>query len=252
MKKLLRFELRKILRSKAFYVCVAISIGFLILTLVTAKIANDALEAVGQQKLTLSGVFFAKGAISSASIGMISAIFIAIYVCEDFASGTMKTIIAKGNDRTKVYFSKYIISVSAVIIWSIVSVLVAFLIGTAMYGNNEALKDNVAVIIIGQLLGVLAYHSLYFMISYSFTKVGASIALNLLGPLGVNLLLNFGDTLIKSDSFKLTDYWIDGIVGNFTASTTNNKLIISGMILLVIYCAATAIGGWLIARRKEI
>ena len=90
------------------------------------------------------------------------------------------------------------------------------------------------------------------MISYSFTKVGASIALNLLGPLGVNLLLNFGDTLIKSDSFKLTDYWIDGIVGNFTASTTNNKLIISGMILLVVYCAATAIGGWLIARRKEI
>lgn len=252
MNKLLRFELRKILRSKAFYICVAISIGFLLLSVVTAKFGNDALEALGMPTLTLSGVFFAKSAISNASIGMISAIFIALYVCEDFTSGTMKTILAKGNDRTKVYFSKYIISLCAVVVWSIVSVLVAFLLGTAMYGNAEALKDNVALIIIGQLLGVLAYHSLYFMISYAFTKVGASIALNLLGPIGVSLLLGLGDTLIKSDWFKLNDYWIDGIVTNFTSSTTNNNLIISGVIMLVIYCAAAVIGGWLIAKHKEI
>lgn len=252
MNKLLRFELRKILRSKSFYVCMAISLGFLLLTLVTAKVANDALEAIGQPTLKLSGAFFAKSGISNASIGMISAIFVAIYVCEDFSSGTLKTILAKGNDRTKIFFSKYIITVCAVIFWSILAVLVSFLLGTALYGNKEAFKDNLVAIIFGQLFGVLAYHSLYFMISYSFGKIAPAIALNILGPLGVNLLLNFGDTIIKSDSFKLSDYWIDGIVGNFTASETNNKLIVSGIILLIVYCAAGIVAGWLIARRKEI
>ena len=254
MGKLLCFELRKILRSKAFYACLAISLVFLLINVVTAKVIDDMMKELDPNYVggVFSGVAFAKSGYSQASISLISSIFLAIYVSEDFTCGAIKNIIGKGFNRLSVFFSKYIVTLVTMFVWTGIACLLSFLLGTILYGNANLPNGNVALIILGQVLGVVALHAIYFVVSYSFGKLGLALTVNILGPMVIGLVTGLADAAIFTGEFKITNYWAESIMGNFSATVTNEKLILPGLILLVVYAGAAITIGTLLANKKEI
>lgn len=251
MKELIKFEIRKILRSKAFYILLAISIAFLIFTAATARLTNEALKKLGEPELPFSAYYFAKGAMSNSSMTLMLGIFVAIFVCEDFV-GPIKNILGKGYSRTHVFLSKYLVSLATTIVWYVLVIVVALVYSSIAWGNNLPISDNIFVIFLGQFLGLIAIHSFYFAIAYGFTKLSTSIAVILLAPIGINLLLGLLDKAFNITVYKISGFWLDGVVANYTTSATNDKMLIWGFLLLAIYTAGSIALGLYFAKRKEV
>ena len=251
MKKLLTFELKKLIKSKYFYVIAIISFAFVMISGRTTKAISDALVANGEPVQSYSAYLFTKGALSG-TYTLLVGIFVALFATEDNSNGTIKNIYAKGYSRNLVFFAKYIVSLLAVIVISFLTVLIAFGYSNSVWGNSFAIKDNVATIFLGQLLGICAYHAIFFAISSIFGKVGSAIALNIIAPMAVTLVLGMGDAFIKSESVKLTSYWLDSLFSNFTQAASDTKLLPIGIVLFIVYTAAATAVGLLINRKKEL
>ena len=251
MKKLIRFEFRKLFRSKYFYVLAGISVLFVLISGLTTKAINDMITASGESGSAYSAYLFTKGALSGTYTILIG-IFVALFATEDNSNGTIKNIYAKGYSRNQVYFSKYIVSLFAVVMISLATVVIAYLYSNSTWGNTLAITDNVALIVFGQLFGICAYHAIFFAISSIFGKIGSAIALNIVAPMGVSLVLGMGDAFIKSENIKLTSYWLDSLFANFTSTVSDTKILPAGIALFIIYTAAAIALGLFINQKKEI
>lgn len=251
MKKLIIFEFRKLFKSKYFYIISAISVVFVLISGLTNKVIFDALIESGEPAQPYSSYLFTKGALGG-TYTMLIAIFVALFATEDSASGTLKNIYAKGYTRSQVYFSKYVVSFIAVLIMSAITVIFAFGYSNSIWGNSLEITDNVLLIVVGQFLGIATYHAIFFAISTIFSKVGSAIALNIIGPMAVSLVLGLGDAFIKGENTKLTSYWIDSLFSNVTSSVSNQKMIVTGIILFTVYTGVAIFVGIIMNRKKEI
>ena len=259
MANLLKFEFRKVFRSKYFYILLGVAFLYTLLNGLTLyfvnwileNLAEEAGEAIDPGMFDYNSYTFTKAALST-NLFMIVGIFVAIFTCEDNGHGTSKNIVAKGYNRLEVYFSKYIVSLILVFAFAIVALLASALFGLIAWGADSFTKtdNNMAPIIIGQILCVIVYHALFFAVAFSVGKSGGAIVINLLVPMGITLLLTIGTVLINKDDFSFSNYWIDGILVNFTGDT-NEDLFLSNFILLFVYLAAAELVGPLIARRKQ-
>ncbi len=251
MLNLIKFEFRKLYKSKYPYIIAIISLAFALISGLTNKALYDALIESGQPVAGSSAYLSTKGALAG-TFTMLIGIFVALFATEDASSGTIKNIYARGYTRVQVYYSKYIVSLAASLLISIITVLFTFVYSNAIWGNDVEIVDNVAVIIIGQLLGIIAYHTIFFAISYVFEKVGTAIALNIVAPMIVSLVLGMGDALINSDNFKLNSYWIESLYGNFTSAQSDADMLGIGIALFVVYTIAALMIGMFISNKKEV
>ena len=135
---------------------------------------------------------------------------------------------------------------------SAITVVFAFGYSTPIWGNSLEITDNVLLVVVGQLLGIATYHAIFFAISTIFGKVGSAIALNIIGPMAVSLVLGLGDAFIKSENTKLTSYWIDSLFSNFTSSVSDQKMMVTGIILFIVYTGVAIFVGMNMNRKKEI
>ena len=178
-----------------------------------------------------------------------------MYICYGgWTSGTLKNICAKGYNRLNIFFSKYIISLCATLIISLMCVLFAYLFGLCAFEHIKP-TENVFAIFIGQLLGIIAYHAIFFTVAYSIPKLGASIALCILGPSVISLLFSLADvgidSAIKDNEITFSNYWLSNIFTNF-AGTTNHELVVSGYVLLIIYIAISLFLGVFFNYKRDI
>lgn len=98
MLKLFKFEFRKLFQSKSFWICTIISVLYSL-----PAISN---KIWGYSRSRYSLII---ESIPAVVCQIIIEVFIAIYVTEDDETGAVKTIYAKGFNRTKVFISKYIV-----------------------------------------------------------------------------------------------------------------------------------------------
>ena len=204
MGQLFRFETRKIIRQKSFYICFGISFLILVLNAIIMKIsANDA-----GNDIVFSPVKFSMSAIVGSSFIMLLGIFTALYCCDDVSNNTMKNIYSKGYSRAKVFFAKYIVSLSASLIVAIAFFLISFMLGKVLGNADEAITGTFAGSIILQLLVVVGYHAVYFSLAMIIGKVGGSVALNIVGPMLVFTVLSLLASLLKID-FDFSEFWLD-------------------------------------------
>lgn len=264
MAKLLRFEFRKLLRGKIVYIIAAIAVAFVMLNgLVFVLLDNLLKELVEEGESFISSYSaysFTKGALTN-NFTLIIGVFIAIYATEDFTHGTCKNLIAKGYSRIKVYFSKYITSLVAVMVMAILCFITALGFGLLLFNNDfGSVTDNVGLIVLGQFLCVITFHSILYTIAYMIGKSGAAIAINIIAPLGISIILMVLDIVINREGFSLSNYWIDGIFSNFAGSSssinvplsgTDESLFPSSFILIFVYLAVSEALGIVFASRKQ-
>ena len=247
MGRLIRFELRKILKSRYLYVTAAISVLFIIILGATSSIAKAIVEGQGQV-YEGTAYSFAKSALGG-TFTMLIGVFVAIAATEDNAMGTTKNIIARGYSRIKIFLAKYITSFIGVLLISAISLIVATIYGNIAFPHGE-ITDNLVAVIFGQLFGLLAYHALFYAISSGFGKIGPAIAVSLIGPMGVTLILTLVDTAIRIEDAKLSKYWVSSLFGNFTG-TTDPTIYGRCFGLLAAYFVVSLFIGFLISRNKE-
>ena len=257
MGKLIKFEFRKLLRSRYLYIILAVSLLFVIINgliaNLAAEMANKLAESNGGEKVVVSAYGFIRGALSN-SFALFLGILIAIYVCEDFSHGVLKNIVGKGYAREKVLYSKYIVSLVATLALAGLMVLMAVIYGNLAWPGTANTSDNLALIILGQLVGVITYHALFFALAYTIRKPGFAIAINVVTPLAISLVLTLVDTGLKNAKmdFNISQFWLDNVFAAFTNSGNDASLFGKNIAILIVYFAAAFVAGLLINRKREI
>ena len=251
MLKLIKFEFRKIFRNKYMYIIFGIGLAMTLLTIPLIGIANYMMSQIGEPTIPYSGYYAAKSAISG-SVSLMVGIFIGIFACEDFSSGTNKNIIGKGYNRLSLFYSKYIVSLILCLGYALILILLSLGLGYAIYQDGGmSIDDNVFVIFICQLVCVIAYHAFFFCFSYSVSKTAIAIAFNIIVPALLETIVTIINVIINRDDFLLTNFVIDGALANLSSTYTNMDVILPSMLTLVGYIALSNVVGILIARKKQ-
>ena len=256
MMNLLRLEFRRLFRAKSFYICLAISLVMIVISAATTKMllnmasSEEFGEAFGSMLQTPTSFSLLKSTASS-SLTMVLAIFLSIFVTEDYTADTIKNIYAKGHSRDSVFGAKIISAMAAGLIMILVSALFSFAAGKVMFGEVGTMGENYIGSVLAELVILLAYAALYFAIAIAFKKTGASIAVSILGPLLVGLLLSLGNAALKSDKISLTDYWLDGRLAILTQANVEGKEVLIGFIIGVVVLLVAGAVGFVVNRSSE-
>ena len=227
MKNLLKFEFHKLFRQKSFYICTAIMFAFsflaaLILEFLVSNSPVDMSELIIKPASCWANLLTT---IDNSNFILISSIFIAIFVCEDFSSGTIKNIYARGFSKTQVFISKLIVVVVAALIMFGLNLLFSLLVGLIFYGANS-FDVKCIWILLSQIPLVLANTTLAFAISIVSKKIGPAIAISILGVMIISLLFTMVDAVLAIENFNISELWIEGMMTKLgsTAATTGEIL----------------------------
>lgn len=262
MGNLLHFEFRKLFRQKSFYICGAVLLVMVIISVLSVDYAmkisadmaktNSTLSSAISGNIELTGLYCLMTMLSGSGIAMILAIFVPLFVCGDYSNGTIKNVIAKGYPRTRLFAAKYIVSVVAAVVMSILCWLTAFLTGTALAGIGSGWNASILLPLLAQLIVVCSYVSLFFMISVLIKKTGAVLAVGIVAPMVITLLISFLDYIINSKSFKIADYWLSGTFANVSAMSVANDILIRSFISAGIYLIVPVVIGLFVFRKSEV
>ena len=257
MMNLLRLEFRRLFRAKSFYICTVISLVMILISAATTKMvlnmassAEEFGEAFGSMLQTPTSFSLLKSTASS-SLTMVLAIFLSIFVTEDYTSDTIKNVYSKGHSRDRVFFAKCISAFAASIIMILVCALFSFALGKIFFGEVGTPGKNYASSLLAELVILLAYVSLFFTIAIAFKKTGTSIAVSIIGPLLVGLLLTLGNTMIKSDDVNLSDYWLDSRLTILSQSDVPFKEVWIGFVVGAVVLLAAGAIGFVVNRSSE-
>lgn len=249
MFRLLNFEFRKLIRQKSFYIC----IGVMVLLLLFSAYTTELMTAdSGIESPDLNGINYLMEAVSSSALFPVLAVFIPLFVCEDYVSGTIRNIITRGFSRLEIFVSKLIAVIVATVFMTAVCLAAAYLLGTVFWGRGDgSIGTEQIQILLCQLAVVIAYAALFFAISSTLQKVGGSIAICLILPMAAVILLSMADAALAEHEITLSKYWIEDISRSVSSFTVAAEDIKTALIGAGCYFAASIAVSWLLIMKKE-
>lgn len=249
MFKLLNFEFRKLIRQKSFYICIAAMLALLVGSAYTTELMT---AKSGVEDPSLSGINYLMEAISGSALSAVLAVFIPLFICEDYASGTIRNIITRGFSRLEIFIAKLIAVLAATVLMTAVCLAAAYLVGTAFWGAGEpSLGSEQIKILLCQLAVIAAYATMFFAISSMLQKVGGSIAICLILPMAAVILLSLADAALAEREIELSGYWIENLGRSLASVEAEAEDIKKALIGAGCYFAASIAFSWLVIMKRE-
>ena len=249
MFKLLNFEFRKLIRQKSFYICIAAMLALLVGSAYTTELMT---AKSGVEDPSLSGISYLMEAISGSALSAVLAVFIPLFICEDYASGTIRNIITRGFSRLEIFIAKLIAVLAATVLMTAVCLAAAYLVGTAFWGAGEpSLGSEQIKILLCQLAVIAAYATMFFAISSMLQKVGGSIAICLILPMAAVILLSLADAALAEQEIELSGYWIERLSRSLASVEAEAEDIKKALIGAGCYFAASIAFSWLVIMKRE-
>ena len=249
MFKLLNFEFRKLIRQKSFYICIAAMLALLVGSAYTTELMT---AKSGVEDPSLSGISYLMEAISGSALSAVLAVFIPLFICEDYASGTIRNIITRGFSRLEMFIAKLIAVLAATVLMTAVCLAAAYLVGTAFWGAGEpSLGSEQIKILLCQLAVIAAYATMFFAISSMLQKVGGSIAICLILPMAAAILLSLADAALAEREMELSVYWIENLGRSLASVEAEAEDIKKALIGAGCYFAASIAFSWLVIMKRE-
>lgn len=249
MFKLLNFEFRKLIRQKSFYICIAAMLALLVGSAYTTELMT---AKSGVEDPSLSGISYLMEAISGSALSAVLAVFIPLFICEDYTSGTIRNIITRGFSRLEIFIAKLIAVLAATVIMTAVCLAAAYLVGTAFWGAGEpSLGSEQIKILLCQLAVIAAYATMFFAISSMLQKVGGSIAICLILPMAAVILLSLADAALAEREIELSGYWIENLGRSLASVEAEAEDIKKALIGAGCYFAASIAFSWLVIMKRE-
>lgn len=244
MGKLIKADFYKILHTKYFYICAALSALMAVLSVYAYNIT--VLESYGiyasflnlnSSKAILEGL---------PAFGTFLTIVISLFIPSDFSYGTIKNTIASGANRISIYFSKMTVSLTMLLIYAFICCAASFTTGSIIWEVGEYTREiyiDLLQSISFYLFAYLALVSFYIMVGFLVRRSGITIAINIGIPLVELVLFKFINyalvTWLKIEDFTFSDYLPSTYVSkalNFSTLTSqeiNTGLIVCGAWILV-------------------
>lgn len=249
MFKLLNFEFRKLIRQKSFYICIAAMLALLVGSAYTTELMT---AKSGVEDPSLSGISYLMEAISGSALSAVLAVFIPLFICEDYASGTIRNIITRGFSRLEMFIAKLIAVLAATVLMTAVCLAASYLVGTAFWGAGEpSLGSEQIKILLCQLAVIAAYATMFFAISSMLQKVGGSIAICLILPMAAVILLSLADAALAEREIELSGYWIENLGRSLASVEAEAEDIKKALIGAGCYFAASIAFSWLVIMKRE-
>ena len=248
MFKLLNFEMHKLIRQKSFYIIIAVIAAMAVLTAYTSKLISG---TSGAEPMS-NGMINMISAVGANSLSMIIGIFISLFVCDDYVSGTIRNILTRGYTRFSVYTAKLIAVLFATVILTVVCMAASYGIGRVFWGHGDISFDfDVVKILLYQLAVILAFAAVYYAIASMLQKVGASIAVCVVLSLFVSILLKFADAALVEQEITLSEYWLDNVLYPLLSFDVEFDAVKKALITSGCYFAGSLTVGWLAIMKRE-
>lgn len=249
MGNLVKFEFRKLFKSKPFLICLIISVAINVLNVTVNYVLMNLLDSYVYYSLECS----LKDSLSNGSITLFCGIFTALFVCEDESYGTLKNIYSKGYKRCEVFSSKYVVALVGILIFIFTSFAISFIFGSVyFYGVELEPISNLFYMIFTQIIVAIGEFTIFFVISIKIGKVGGSIATNIAGPIFIQIGLLLVDSLANIENFKFSDYWISGFMMKAQTQVVTSSELTTCLIGAIIYIALFFFVGIKLNNKKEL
>lgn len=257
MKSLFRFELRKLLRQKSYYVCLGIILLTVVISVTVLKIMSFSDSEIAEfiQKLH-NGFSECVNARLNVAFELVMSFFIAYNICGDFDQSIIKGVYSRGYSRRQYYLTKLCLVLIATIISFFTLIIFTFILYSIMFGVGK--PDSIWLIIrsiLLQLLYVVTSTIMVVMLCFVFKKSGGVIAFCAFVPNIVDVILS----LISSAIFAFTDkelnlsrFWLvemSNYAGELEITNTNLLITIFG---LFIYGLIFGLMGYYLCEKTDL
>lgn len=249
MFRLINFELHKLIRQKSFYVCIAVMIALLLGSAYTTELMT---AESGVEDPSLCGINYLMQAASGSTLTAVLAVFIPLFICEDYACGAIRNIITRGFSRLEIFIAKLTAVLIATVVMTAACLAAAYLVGAAFWGAGEVQFGTEQIkILLCQLAVIVACAAVYFAVSSILQKSGGSIAVCLILPMAAVILLKLADTALAEHELELTGYWIENLGRPLASVDAAAEDIKKALIGAGCYFAAGIAAAWLAVRKRE-
>ena len=267
MRQLIAFEFRKLVRSKAIYICMIVMAVLHIASVLIAKSTMDLMTSMAgdiygldSEMFAYSGLKYLISACSGANMTIFFGIFVTIFVCSDFTEGTIKNIVARGFNREKIFFAKSIAISTGSIVFGLASMLVSFVCGTIAFGAGKGFNFDMVLQILVQLLALVAYTMLNVLLGVLFGKLGGALTLGIIIPIVSPLIFQLLDLCIvllaKDASTATQDFFsrftVSTNLGNISSIGVPGKDVAFAAVIFGVYICLFSLLGVLAIRKKEV
>ena len=271
MMSLLSAEGYKLIRSKSFYICIAVVIGVVALLYgmldladridrgefengTAGVVVSEQAEEGGTSTWEEISLMEIVGQIFSGDfLPCVLAVFVSIFVIGEYASGMMKNVAGKGRERWKIFLSKLIVTELAVIPIVLIGLAATLLGGLVFKGSSSFTGDfwkNLTVFVGLQLLLEMAFAAVCMLTSDLVRNYAAGISLGIgIAAFPVILMEGLVDRLFYNSGFTPSAYWvvtrsIHCPYEGFTAGYIMETIFVAGGWLLL----AAGLGIWHFSR----
>lgn len=272
MTNLLRFEFRKLFRSKSLYICAAVAMVVGVLGVIIMYYSYDILLGDFNGLSTMPTAWETACNMTSSPLPMLMAILTSILICSEHSCGAIKNVISRGYTRDMVCVSQIAMTLTILAVQYIAAFL-ATLIASSIYFDFGVV--DIAPVL-AQLCALSGYVGLYFMIASLIRKTGGVIAVNIFVIQVVGLVFTIIDVAIYfargaqeifyiTDMYVTSNYWLSGLLTRAGASSGGiGDVFFAGAALAgeYEYLAVAGIGmayaalffglGYLASRRRDV
>ena len=250
MGKLLHFEFHKLIRQKSFYICLAVAVAMLFISTYTTYLMHK--DAVDVSQMGIDGMSVMIGAVSGGTLSMVIGVFVPLFVCEDYVSGTIRNIVTRGYTRLGIFLAKLIAVLFASAIMTIVCMAAGYLVGVLFCAPGEQPFDAYTVkILLCQLAVMLAEASLFYAISTVLQKTCGAIAICLVLPMVLTIVLALADTALAEKEIQLSGYWLERINGTLAVFDVKSEDMKKALLTALSYFVVTTVGSFVAIAKKE-
>lgn len=271
MGRLMKADWMKLRSSRTFIVCtvLALILGAL-LTIVyyivwlnigeTLEMSREYLMSFGlPEKMvdeTLSVVphdnmwSYVNTCLADTNVMYLVAIVVCVYVATEYNMGTYKLPVARGYSRGKVFFSKWLMSLPAMLFVTVAYVLGGMIASSVMFGFSADVSAGEILTELGAYLSLyIAATSLFVMLSVVTKKTSTAVALAIIVP----ILLESGLTIlmIAYKDLEVSQYWLFNTITSTQTLYQNGQAYIPFLVAAA-YCAVSLVIGALVFRRQEM
>lgn len=242
MGKLIKFEFYKLIKNRAFYIC----LGVLLLLSGLGIYLNEMLkEEIGALAIDMTRLSCVMTSVPTSSISMMLGIFISLFVCEDYTVGTIRTILARGYSRFEIFFSKYLAVLATALVMTVAVQFFALMLGIFFFlGDEVSFGGEQIRILLCQFVVVIAYTSLFFAVATMLQKTGTSIAFCVVIPMLLSILLQVLDMAFVEKEIVVSAYWLDGLASSISGVTVKSHDLNVALFSSLAYIVVSLVGGW--------
>ena len=253
---LIKSEFYKLKVSKSFSLCLFVSAGLALFIAFALKmgVAGRGAEDFAAIAETISAVTFIELTLGLGFLPTIFAIFVSLFTAGEFHNGTMKNYVSRGFNRVQIYLSKLNVCGIAILTMLAVYILVSCTVGSLLWGFDPysiATFSNIAIMLLGIGLLMLAYSSIFVFISMWLRNIGAAVAVNV----GMVFLLSsvlMAINNIIGDSLTVSDYWLTDNITALASLSPENGIFQRGMIVGLYYLVGSTVLGCILFKTQDI